>query len=115
MPKVTGVHKDRKGRYYFKAATGYDPTTGTYGQVTRRGFTSAAEAAKARAAFLAERSATPPSPVALLSVAELVERYLDECEASNRLGPKTLFDYRHYLDDYIRPWIGDLARRRCRR
>lgn len=109
MPKVTGVHKDRKGRYYFKAATGYDPTTGTYGQVTRRGFTSAAEAAKARAAFLAERSAPPPSPVALLTVAELVERYLEECEASNRLGPKTLFDYRHYLEDYIRPWIGDLA------
>ncbi len=33
-------------------------------------------------------------------------RYLDDCEATGRLGPKSLFDYRHYLDDYITPWIG---------
>ena len=39
---------------------------------------------------------------------QLVEQYLDECEATERLGAKSLFDYRHYLDDYIDPWIGSL-------
>ena len=42
-----------------------------------------------------------------LTVAELVEQFLDDAEAAERLSPKTLFDYRHYLEDYIRPWIGD--------
>ncbi len=35
MPKITGVYRDRKGSYYFNAATGFNPETGKYGQVTR--------------------------------------------------------------------------------
>ncbi len=88
MPKVIGVYKDGRGRYYFKASIGFDPATGTYGQVTWRGFASAAEAAEARAAFLDGQTDPPPLAVASLSVAEFVGRYLDEREAANLLGPR---------------------------
>ncbi|MFN3219210.1 MAG: tyrosine-type recombinase/integrase [Acidimicrobiales bacterium] len=106
MPKVRGVYRDAKGGWYFKAASHKDPLTGKWKQVTRRGFTTAAEAGRAREAFLDEQEAAPPSVVSGLTVTELVTRYLDDCEATGRLGPKSLFDYRHYLDDYITPWIG---------
>ena len=76
------------------------------GRTCRRGFATAAEAGRARQDFLDEQEATPPSAVAGLTVTELVTRYLDDYEATERLSPKSLFDYRHYLDDYITPWIG---------
>lgn len=108
MPKFRGVYKDTKGRWYFKASTHKDPLTGKWTQVTRRGFATAAEAAAAREDLLQEVAAQPSSTVAELTVRQLVEQYLDESEATERLGPKSLFDYRHYLEDYIDPWIGSL-------
>lgn len=106
MPKFRGVYKDSKGGWYFKASTHKDPITGKWKQATRRGFSTAAEAAEARDALLREVASGPSPTVGELSVRQLVEQYLDECEATQRLGPKSLFDYRHYLDDYIDPWIG---------
>ena len=76
------------------------------GRTCRHDFATAAEAGRARQDFLDEQEATPPSAVAGLTVTELVTRYLDDYEATERLSPKSLFDYRHYLDDYITPWIG---------
>ncbi|MFA9563378.1 MAG: tyrosine-type recombinase/integrase [Acidimicrobiales bacterium] len=108
MPKFRGVYKDAKGAWYFKASTHKDPLTGKWAQVTRRGFATAAEAATAREELLREADAQPKATVSGLTVRQLVEQYLDECEASERLGAKSLFDYRHYLDDYIDPWIGSL-------
>ena len=108
MLKVRGVHRDAKGDRYFKAASHKDPDTGKWKQVTRRGFSTAAEAGRARQTFLDEHEAKPPSPISGLSVTALVTRYLDECAATDHLGPKSLFDYRHYLDDYITPWIGSV-------
>ncbi|MEM9562163.1 MAG: site-specific integrase [Actinomycetota bacterium] len=35
-------------------------------------------------------------------------RYLDEAESLQRLGRKTLFDYRNYLASYIEPHIGEM-------
>jgi integrase len=107
MPKVRGVYRDAKGGWYFKAASHKNPLTGKWKQVTRRGFATAAEAGRARQAFLDEQEAMPVSAVAGLTVTELVARYLDDCEATEQLGPKSLFDYRHYLADYITPWFGD--------
>ena len=108
MPKVRGVYQDAKGAWYFKVRTTKDPTTGKWQQVTRRGFKTAAAASAARESLLneaAEQATTgPPSR---LTVAELVEQYLDDAETADRLSPKTLFDYRHYLEDYVRPWIGE--------
>lgn len=60
MPKVRGVYRDAKGGWYFKAATHKDPITGKWKQVTRRGFATAAEAGRARQAFLDEQEAIPP-------------------------------------------------------
>ena len=42
-----------------------------------------------------------------LKVDELLDLYLDGIDADERLSAKTRFDYRHYADDYIRPYIGD--------
>ena len=108
MPKFRGVYKGARGTWYFKASTHKDPLTGKWSQVTRRGFATAAEAAAAREDLLREVEAQPKVTVSGLTVRQLVEQYLDECEATERLGAKSLFDYRHYLDDYIDPWIGSL-------
>ncbi len=108
MPKFNGVYKDTKGHWYFKASTHKDPLTGKWAQVTRRGFATAADASEAREVLLREAAAQPSATVSGLTVRALVEQYLDECEASERLAAKSLFDYRHYLDDYIDPWIGSL-------
>ncbi len=108
MPKFNGVYKDTKGNWYFKASTHKDPLTGKWAQVTRRGFATAADASEAREALLREVEAQPSATVSGLTVRAMVEQYLDECEAGERLAAKSLFDYRHYLDDYIDPWIGSL-------
>jgi integrase len=108
VPKFRGVYKDAKGAWYFKASTHKHPLTGKWAQVTRRGFATATEAATAREELLREADAQSKASVSGLTVRQLVEQYLDECEATERLGAKSLFDYRHYLDDYIDPWIGSL-------
>ena len=94
MPKFRGVYKDAKGAWYFKASTHKNPLTGKWEQVTRRGFTTAAEAAKAREDLPREAEAQPKATVSGLTVRQLVEQYLDEGEATERLGAKSLFDYR---------------------
>ena len=49
MPaRPEGVYADGKGGWYFKATLGRDPLTGKRSQVTKRGFRTAAEAARAR-------------------------------------------------------------------
>ncbi len=86
MPKFRGVYKDTKGNWYFKASTHKDPLTGKWAQVTRRGFATAADASEARETLLREVEAQPSATVSGLTVRQLVEQYLDECEASERLG-----------------------------
>ena len=112
MPKATGVHRTKNGSWYFKARSHRDPVTGKWRQVTRRGFATAADALLARQRFMdevAKRRATVASAGfdPTLTVGELVDRYLDEAEAMDRLAPKTLFDYRNYADSYIGPYLGD--------
>jgi integrase len=107
MPKMRGVYRDGAGGWYFKASTHKDPITGKWRQVTRRGFATATDAARARSELLASLHTEPVAPVTGLTVRQLVEQYLEDCEATGKLSPKTMFDYRHYLDDYIQPWLGD--------
>ncbi len=112
MPKVRGVYQDTKGSWYFKVRTSKDPVTGKWQQVTRRGFPTAAAASRAREVVLIDYAEQQDrGQQSDLTVAELVEQFLDDAEASDRLSPKTLFDYRHSLEDYVRPWIGDLLAR----
>lgn len=74
----------------------------------RRGFKTAAAASAARESLLGDAAAQAANgPPSRLTVAELVENYLDDAETADRLSPKMLFDYRHYLEDYVRPWIGE--------
>ncbi|MCP3909572.1 MAG: site-specific integrase [Actinomycetia bacterium] len=108
MPKVRGVYRDAKGGWYFKAATHKDPVTGKWKQVTRRGFATAAEATRARQAVLDDIALEPSPAVSSLTVSELIDQYLDDREAGGQLSVKSLFDYRHYHDQYIRPWIGSM-------
>ena len=55
MPRFKGVYRDANG-WYFKARTFKDPLTGKWTQVTRRGFATATEAAKARQRMLDQAS-----------------------------------------------------------
>lgn len=111
MPKYTGVYQDPKGRWYFKAHLGTDPTTGRRSQVTRRGFTSAAEAAEARSRKLLEARDPRSAVSATLTVNDLLDLYLAAMSEEGRLSEKTLFDYTHYSDHYVRPLLGAIKAR----
>jgi integrase len=108
MPKYDGVYEDRQGGWYFKAWLGRDPLTGKQNQITRRGFATATEASRGRRAFLDEASSgrRPATPMATMTIDELMDWYLDGMDADERLSSKTRFDYRVSADSYIRPWLG---------
>ena len=95
MPaRPEGVYADGKGGWYFKATLGRDPLTGKRSQVTKRGFRTAAEAARARKELVrGDGRATRPSAVGMM-LNELLDLYLDGIDADERLSVKTRFDYR---------------------
>ena len=108
MPKYDGVYQDAKGRWYFKVWLGRDPLTGRQVQVTKRGFATAADAARARRKELddtGERPSAPSLPQSL-TVNDLLDLYLDGLDADERLSAKTRFDYRINAQSYVRPWLG---------
>lgn len=108
MPRYEGVYQDAKGRWYFKVTLGRDPLSGKRVQLTKRGFASAAEAARARREVLDQADTRPVrSGGAGMTVSELLDAYLDGIDADGRLAPKTRFEYRHGADCYIRPWLGN--------
>lgn len=107
MPKYEGVYEDGKGGWYFKISLGRDPLTGQRTQVTKRGFRSAGEAARARKAVLEQGRTTPSTLMpTTLTVNDLLDEYLDGIDADAKLAPKTRFDYRKNAESYIRPWLG---------
>ena len=63
MPRYEGVYDDGRGGWYYKLTLGRDPVTGRRVQLTKRGFRSAGEAARARKARQ-RCAAMPPRPVA---------------------------------------------------
>ncbi len=107
MPKYDGVYQDGKGRWYFKVWLGRDALTGRQIQLTKRGFSSAAEAARARRKALdAADDSRSPALDASLTVDDLLDIYLDGLDADGRLSAKTRFDYRANATAYVRPWLG---------
>jgi integrase len=100
------VYKDGNGGWYVKVTVGRDPLTGRRMQITRRGFTTAAEARRARRELLAQADRGQLRAAGGLTVDELLDLYLDGLDADGRLSAKTRFDYRHYADDYVRPHLG---------
>lgn len=108
MPKFDGVYQDAKGRWYFKVWLGRDPITARQSQVTKRGFATAADAARARREILddVDHGRRNPSAPASLTVGDLLDEYLDGLDADARLSAKTRFDYRRSADAYVRPWLG---------
>lgn len=109
MPRHEGVYPDNKGGWYYKAWSGYDPLTGKKKQLTKRGFATAAEAAKARRAFVEDvgngRRASP-SRKSSMTVDDLLDWYLDGLDADGHLASKTRYDYRVNAASYIRPLLG---------
>jgi len=105
--KPEGVYRDGRGGWYVKVTVGRDPVTGRRDQITRRGYRTAAEAAKARRELLGkvDRGDLKAAPGSL-TVNELLDLYLDGIDADRQLSAKTCFDYRHYADDYVRPHLG---------
>lgn len=103
-----GVYRDRiRGTWYCKVTIGHDPATGRRVQVTRRGFASAAAAAKARRTILgrvdtgelrANRSA--------LTLDELLDEYFHGLDADRRLAARTRLGQRDLADAHIRPHLG---------
>jgi hypothetical protein len=66
MPKrPDGVYSDGRGGWYVKVFLGCDPITGRIEQITRRGFSSASEAGKARRELLAKVDRHELRPVVL--------------------------------------------------
>jgi integrase len=106
--KAPGVYQDGRGSWYIKFDVGRDPITGKREQVTKRGFSSASEAAKARREFLSriDQGALRPGGRGM-TVDQMLDLYLDGIDADQNLAVKTRFDYRQYAEDYIRPYIGD--------
>jgi integrase len=108
MPKYDGVYQDSKGRWYFKVWLGRDPLSGRQSQVTKRGFPTAADAARARREYLddVDQGHRAPEAPASLTVDDLLDAYLDGLDADGRLSAKTRFDYRANAHAYVRPWLG---------
>jgi len=108
MPaKPEGVYGDGRGGWYFKVTLGRDALTGKRVQITKRGYATATEAARARREVLARIDTGQVRPSSkVLSVNELLDLYLDGIDADARLAPKTRFDYRNLSDSYIRPLLG---------
>ncbi len=108
MPKYDGVYQDGRGRWYFKVWLGRDPLTGRQQQLTKRGFATAADAARERRKALdglEDRPRAATLPVSL-TVDDLLDLYLDGLDADEKLSAKTRFDYRHNAKAYVRPWLG---------
>ncbi len=108
MPaKPQGVYADGRGGWYFKVTLGRDPLTAKRVQITKRGYRTAAEAARARRDVLTKVDTGQVRPSSkVLTVNELLDLYLDGLDADARLAPKTRFDYRNYSESYIRPLLG---------
>ncbi len=109
MAKFDGVYQDAKGRWYFKIWLGRDPISGRQSQVTKRGFATASDAARARRDLLhdIDQGRRTPAAPASLTVDDLLDIYLDGLDADEHLSRKTRFDYRVNADAYIRPWLGN--------
>ncbi len=85
MPKFDGVYQDTKGRWYFKVWLGRDPISGRQSQVTKRGFSTAADAVRARRELLSDFDVgrrTTAAP-ASLTLADLLDVYLDGLDADD--------------------------------
>jgi integrase len=110
MPKFDGVYQDGRGRWYFKVWLGRDPVTGQQRQMTKRGFSSAAEAARARRKALDAADDLPRSSSLdpALTVDDLLDVFLDGLDADGKLSAKTRFDYRANAEAYVRPWLGKM-------
>lgn len=110
MKRPLGVYRDRSGEWYFKVSLGRDSITGKHRQITRRGFPTAADAARARREYddksRDEVAAVVESQV--LTLNELLDIYLAGTEADGQLAPKTRFDAADRAKHYIRPVIGHL-------
>ena len=110
MPaRPEGVYSDGRGGWYFKITIGRDPLTGRRDQITRRGFRTASEAAKARLQVEAgiDTGRLKPSPAGM-TVNELMELYLEGLADDQRLSVKTRHDYRVLADTYVKESIGRL-------
>ncbi|MGB5756496.1 MAG: tyrosine-type recombinase/integrase, partial [Acidimicrobiales bacterium] len=107
MPrKGPGVYKAKNGTWFFRVNT--TAPSGERVETSRRGFATFADAQRARRQFLDEiERREPVLRRRTVTVSELVGEYLDEAESLQRLGPKTLFDYRNYAASYINPHLGD--------
>ncbi len=102
-----GVYADKGGQWYFKVTLGRDPLTGRREQITRRGFRTATDAARARRELLErkDRGQVKVASGGTLTVNDLLDLYLDgldadECWATRSLGmTATLTASRWECDD----------------
>jgi integrase len=101
------VYPDGNNGWYFKVNLGRNPISGRREQITRRGFTTAAEAARARRELLGKIDRRELKAVATgMTVDQLLDLYLEGVKADQRLVAKTIFDYEKSAHDYVRPYLG---------
>src|ERR1700722_13919863 len=104
----TGTMRERppgSGRWQLRAFAGVDSATGRPKQVSKTFIGNAAAAERALRSFAsdAERGKVDKSRS---TVGQLLDRWLEQIEPTHR--PKTVHEYRRWIDARIRPALGDI-------
>lgn len=96
----------RAGAWELWVSLGYDPETGKRHQVSKT-FHGGARAADAALRELVDRHAAGRTDGMGVTVAQLLDRWLEECERLD-LSPTTVRNYRSQVNGTIRPRLGKL-------
>lgn len=93
------------GRWQLRAFISTDPATGRSRQVSKTFVGNAAAAERALRSFAAEVEAGKVDRTQA-TVGQLLDQWLDQIEPTHR--PKTVYEYRRWIDTRIRPAFGDV-------
>jgi hypothetical protein len=96
----------RAGVWELRVSLGYDPETGKRHQVSKT-FHGGARAADAALRELVDRHAPGRTDGIGVTVAQLLDRWLEECERLD-LSPTTVRNYRSQVNGTIRPRLGKI-------
>ncbi len=104
----TGTMRERppgSGRWQLRAFAGIDPTNGRPRQVAKTFVGNAAAAERALRSFASEAEAGKVDR-SRSTLGQLLDRWLEQIEPTHR--PKTVHEYRRWIDARIRPALGEI-------
>lgn len=104
----TGTLRERppgSGHWQLRAFTGSDPATGRPVQVSKSFTGNAAAAQRALRSFVADVAAGATDQTKV-TVSQLLDLWLEQITPTR--APKTVHEYRRWVDTRIRPTLGDV-------